>query len=337
MAYSPKKVLKSTSRDGVVEIFRELSVKFDQIKALYVATEAAKQSAESEARAAAAARLAIQKSAAILSHSRLQASTDGFDSFLRMTQDEFDYDLNLIAGDQRLSFPKARYSVGDVLVAFYYHLKICGNLTVTQQLTLIDQSVLSRTFPIVSELLYAHYRKLIRFLEADEWAMHCDAVLDLYDPPTINEADRKKIIEDLKSCWFYVVDGSGFSEKHATADPIVSNCSVAFLRATPRSGALNLFVALLASLFGRADRILASNPMTLRTISQDLLKPLIVSTSLRQTSRLECDEDVLTTPARSQTIVLAIAAILTLKISHLTQILCLHDPLKRKTCTTACG
>lgn len=114
MAYSPKKVLKSTSRDGVVEIFRELSVKFDQIKALYVATEAAKQSAESEARDAAAARLAIQKSAAILSHSRLQASTDGFDSFLRMTQDEFDYDLNLIAGDQRLSFPKARYSVGDV-------------------------------------------------------------------------------------------------------------------------------------------------------------------------------------------------------------------------------
>lgn len=57
MAYSPKKVLKSTSRDGVVEIVRELSVKFDQIKALYVATEAAKQSAESEARDAAAARL----------------------------------------------------------------------------------------------------------------------------------------------------------------------------------------------------------------------------------------------------------------------------------------
>lgn len=106
------------NRDDVVDIVNELSAKLDQFKAQIAASEAAKRSAEIEAGAALAAKLVFEKSAAILSHNRLQASADEFDSFLRMSRDEFDYDLKLIANDKRLLFPKARYTAGDCWLRF---------------------------------------------------------------------------------------------------------------------------------------------------------------------------------------------------------------------------
>lgn len=135
-------ILKNTSQDELLSRCKNLSnlLKEERVRMDAVQKSLFERARHAECRIAVllSQLKALERQRALLSYRLLKAVPDGFGKYLRMSKQDFDYDLKILSGVQGLQCPRASYCTADLYAAFVYFVSVSGSYTTTATLTCID-------------------------------------------------------------------------------------------------------------------------------------------------------------------------------------------------------